>query len=46
MTFFLQVRVPIADVGDLLQKLCNQTMTWEADVLPKYPAQAAAADDK
>mmetsp|Transcript_19459 Transcript_19459/g.32715 ORF Transcript_19459/g.32715 Transcript_19459/m.32715 type:complete len:686 (-) Transcript_19459:445-2502(-) len=41
-----QVRVPIADVGDLLQKLCNQTMTWEADVLPKYPAQAAAADDK
>uniref|UniRef100_A0A7S0QZS9 glycine--tRNA ligase n=1 Tax=Pyramimonas obovata TaxID=1411642 RepID=A0A7S0QZS9_9CHLO len=39
-----QVRVPIADVGELLQKLCNLSATWEADVLPKYPAHGTTAD--
>lgn len=38
-----QVRVPVAEVPDLLRRLSNQTETWEA-VLQKYPAQAAAAE--
>jgi len=39
-----QVRVPIADVGELLQKLCNLSATWEADVLPKYPAHGTTTE--
>lgn len=38
-----QVRVPIAELAEVLKSLCELRRTWD-DVAANYPAQAPAAE--
>jgi hypothetical protein len=42
---YLQVRVPVADVAQVVRKLVDSQLSWQ-EVAAKYPQQKAAEEEQ